>query len=158
MSDSDTRARQASTDAATGLGPPDRVFVRDYVRRMEVGFYPEERGVAQRLRFNVALDVEPGPGSHPGHALAEEASRPFVSYDQLTHAIDTLVEGPRVNLLETLAERLSAMCLGFPAARAAHVRIEKLDRLPDEATFGVEITRVRPGLAAAPERPFAGPR
>ena len=42
-----------------------------------------------------------------------------------------------------VAERLAQAILIDPRARRAHIRIEKLDRLPNGARLGVEISRVR---------------
>ena len=47
-------ARAAATDG----GPPlDRISVRDYTRQVEIGAFRTERGVTQRIRFNVVLEV-----------------------------------------------------------------------------------------------------
>ena len=37
--------------------PPDRIFVSNYVRELELGAFPDERGVTQRVRFSVDIDV-----------------------------------------------------------------------------------------------------
>ena len=66
-----------------------------------------------------------------------------INYDDLVNAISHLASGPRINLLETFAERLAAAILVDPRARRAQIRIEKLERLPGEATLGIEITRRR---------------
>ena len=44
--------------SASHSGPPlDRISVRDYVRDIEIGAFRTERGVTQRVRFNVVLEV-----------------------------------------------------------------------------------------------------
>ena len=47
-------ARAAATD---GGRPLDRISVRDYTRQVEIGAFRTERGVTQRIRFNVVLDL-----------------------------------------------------------------------------------------------------
>lgn len=116
--------------------PADRIFLSNYVREMEVGAYAEEHDVTQRVRFDVVLEVT----RNTAH-IDDKAAR-VVSYDDLVNAIETLIAGERMNLLETLAERLAQMCLIDPRARRVHLRIEKLDRL-NGAGLGVEIVRVR---------------
>ena len=54
--------------AATGGAPLDRISVRDYTRSVEIGAFATERGVTQRLRFNVVLEV-----GH--HAAAQDDCR-----------------------------------------------------------------------------------
>ncbi|HUF86353.1 MAG TPA: dihydroneopterin aldolase [Thermohalobaculum sp.] len=117
--------------------PADRIFLRGYVREVEIGAYPEERGIAQRLRFDIVLEVT----RNTAH-LDDRAGR-VINYDDLIEAIDTAAAGPRVNLLESFAERLAQLCLIDPRARRVHLRLEKLDRLPGGATLGCEITRRR---------------
>ncbi|MEM6664340.1 MAG: hypothetical protein AAF666_19435, partial [Pseudomonadota bacterium] len=45
--------------AALGLAdlPSDRIFLSNYVRAFELGAYAEERGVTQRVRFDITLEV-----------------------------------------------------------------------------------------------------
>ena len=148
--------------SATHAGPPlDRISVRDYVRDVEIGAFRTERGVTQRIRFNVVLEV-----SHHAAAQDDDVDK-VISYDTITEAIEHELAAERVNLLETLAERVAARCLADPRAVRVFVRIEKLDRIP--GALGVEIVRTRladeaPRLrpverratAAARRRPPAG--
>lgn len=123
--------------AAEGTLPADRVFLRDYVAEIEIGAYPEERGVRQRVRFDIVLEVLRSTAH-----LDDRAGR-VVNYDDLIEAIERTAAGPRVNLLETFAERVAQLCLIDPRALRVHLRLEKLDRLPGGATLGCEITRQR---------------
>jgi dihydroneopterin aldolase len=124
-------------DAVMLADPPlDRIFVRNLVQEIEIGAFTEERGVRQRLRFNVAVEVRAATGP-----VQDNADR-IVSYDSITAAIRSISEGDRIDLLETFAERLAQLCLVDGRAARAHVRIEKLDRAP--GALGVEIVRSRP--------------
>jgi dihydroneopterin aldolase len=117
--------------------PHDRIFVSNYVREMELGAFPDERGTTQRVRFDIALEVARGA------APLEDRPAGVVSYDDLVEAIEAVAAGPRANLVETLAERLAELCLVDPRARRVHLRIEKLDRLPGGAGLGIELVRER---------------
>lgn len=121
---------------ATGSGDPlDRISVRDYTRNVEIGAFQAERGVTQRIRFNVVLEVS-------RHAAAEtDDVDQVLSYDSITEAIESLLSSERINLLETLAERVAERILTNRKAVRVFVRIEKLDRIP--GTLGVEIVRAR---------------
>lgn len=141
---------------AAATRPPglaDRISVRDYTRSVEIGAYRAERGVSQRVRFNVVLEV-----AHHVAAQDDDVDK-VLSYEMIVEAIEAALSEERLNLLETLAERVAAGCLADRRALRVFVRVEKLDRLPD-GTFGVEIMRVRlpedaPRLRAAPEPPAA---
>ncbi len=116
--------------------PADRIFLSNYVRQIDIGAYAEERGVLQGVRFDVTLEVARNT------AHIDDNQYRVVSYDDLVGTIEALIEGPRMNLLETFAEALAHRVLVDPRARRVHIRIEKLDRL-DGAGLGIEIVRVR---------------
>lgn len=142
-------ARAAATAPADA--PRDRIALRDYVRAVEIGAFQEERGVEQRLRFNVVVEV--GRASAP---LADDVDR-ILSYDTITEAVELSLSEERLSLLETLAERIAERLLGEPRARRVFVRIEKLDRGP--FTLGVEIERSRAqvGPVEHPQNAFTRP-
>jgi dihydroneopterin aldolase len=134
--------------SATHDGAPlDRISVRDYVRDIDIGAFRSERGVTQRIRFNVVLEVV-----HTAAAATDDVDR-VVSYDMITDAIEAALASERLNLLETLAERVASICLADPRSVRAFVRVEKLDRIP--GALGVEIVRRRAGEAAPRLRPVA---
>ena len=119
---------------------PDRIFLRDHVLSAEIGAFQSERGHAQRLRFNLTVDLRDtvaGAGDHVDLVL---------SYDVLTQAVDTALADQRYNLVETLAERIAAEVLAHPRAACIAVTVEKLDRGP--GALGVSILRHRGRVAA----------
>ncbi|MEM9436480.1 MAG: dihydroneopterin aldolase [Pseudomonadota bacterium] len=121
--------------ASAGAPERDRISVRDLVLDADIGAFQAERGVTQRIRFNVVVEVAPLPKD-----LADDVDR-ILSYDRITEAIEAALQEERLNLLETLAERVAERILAEPQALRAFVRIEKLDRVP--GTLGVEIVRSR---------------
>ncbi len=137
MTDRSLPRSRAESGAGADLLPPDRVFLDGYVREIEIGAYAEERGVSQRVRFDIRLEVA------TGNAPRDDRVGRVINYDTLIEAIDTAAAGPRVNLLETFAERLAQLCLADPRALRVHLRLAKLDRLEGGATLGCEITRAR---------------
>lgn len=122
---------------AESAGPVDRISVRDYVREAEIGAFAAERGVTQRIRFNVVLEV-----AHHAAAREDDVDQ-VVSYDMIVKAIERLLSEERVDLLETLAERLAQACLEDRRVSRSFIRVEKLDRIP--GALGVEIVRSRVG-------------
>ncbi|SLN30880.1 Dihydroneopterin aldolase [Roseivivax jejudonensis] len=136
--------------ATAGDAPRDRISLRDHVREVEIGAFQAERGTTQRVNFNVVVEVLPFTGP-----LDDDVDR-ILSYDRVTEAISAELAAERVNLLETLAERIAERILAEPQALRAFVRIEKLDRGP--GALGVEIVRGRRelgqrGAERAEERP-----
>lgn len=127
--------------ASAGADPRDRISLRDHIVEADIGAFQQERGQKQRLRFNVVVEVRPHPAP-----LDDDVDR-ILSYDRITEAIASELAAERLNLLETLAERVGERILAEPQAMRVFVRIEKLDRGP--GALGVEIVRSR---AAAPLR------
>ncbi|MCB1358166.1 MAG: dihydroneopterin aldolase [Maritimibacter sp.] len=121
--------------------PPDRISLRDHVVDADIGAFQQERGRQQRLAFNVVVEVAP-----PGRPLDDDVDR-ILSYDTITEAIAHELAEERLNLLETLAERVADRILHAPQALRVFVRIEKLDRGP--GALGVEIVRARGETPAA---------
>ena len=129
-------------EAMAGADPLDRISLRDHIVEVEIGAFQAERGVTQRICFNVVVEVQPLTGP-----IDDDVDR-ILSYDRVTDAIAAELAVERLALLETLAERVAERILLEPQAVRAFVRIEKLDRGP--GALGVEIVRAR-GEASMPE-------
>ena len=121
--------------ATIGADMPDRISLRDHVVEVDIGAFQQERGHKQRVRFNVVVEVR--PTTQP---LVDDVDL-ILSYDRITEAIAAELAAERLNLLETLAERVAERVLLEPAALRVFVRIEKLDVGP--YALGVEIVRAR---------------
>ena len=142
------RARAMAGDGRV----PDRISLRDHVVEVEIGAFQSERGVTQRLAFNVVVEVTP-----PDAPVEDDVDR-ILSYDRVTEAIAAELAARRFDLLETLAENIAARILREPQALRVFIRIEKLDRGP--GALGVEIVRGRalaPATAARPGDTTARP-
>jgi dihydroneopterin aldolase len=126
---------EARAEASAGGNPRDRISLRDHLVEADIGAFQQERGHKQRLRFNVVVEVRP-----VAEPLEDDVDR-ILSYDRITESIATELAAERLNLLETLAERLADRILAEPAAMRIFIRIEKLDVGP--YALGVEIVRSR---------------
>ena len=111
----------------------DRVFVHDLVLDVEIGVYTHEKGVTQRVRFSVDVDVLPAT------LAVEDNIERVLDYDMIIAAIKAIIASGHIHLAETLAEEVAAGCLAHPRAGRVKVKIEKLDKEP--GAVGVEIVR-----------------
>jgi dihydroneopterin aldolase len=127
-------------DAAAGLR---HVFVRDLILSCVIGVHAYEKDRRQRVRINVDLGVE--EAKEPHHDRLPNV----VCYEDIVARIRGIVGDGHINLVETLAERIAAVCLQNPRCRSARVRVEKLDVFADAESVGVEIERMS---TAAPRR------
>ena len=129
------------SEATADDTPLDRISLRDHIVEVEIGAFQAERGVTQRICFNIVVEVQPLSGP-----IDDDVDR-ILSYDRVTEAIASELSEERLNLLETLAERIAERILIEPQAMRAFVRIEKLDR--GSGALGVEIVRARGDAPAA---------
>jgi len=119
---------------ATARDPlADRISLRDHIVTVEIGAFQQERGTTQRVCFNLVVEVA------PHDAVQSDDVDRILSYDTLTEAVAGELAAERLNLLETLADRIARRILLQPQALRCFVRIEKLDRGP--GALGVEIVR-----------------
>ena len=130
-----TRAGRVSTGGTSTDAPYDRVFVHDLVLDAEIGVYTHEKGVTQRARFSVDIEVAP-----TSQAIDDQIER-VLDYDMIIAIIKTILAEGHINLVETLADEIATRCLSHPRAASVKVKIEKLDKEP--GAVGVEIVRRR---------------
>jgi dihydroneopterin aldolase len=113
----------------------DRVFMHDLVLDVEIGVYIQEKGITQRVRFSVDVDVLPASGP-----IDDDIGNAF-DYDMIVAGIKSIIARGHINLVETLAEDVARHCLSHPRAARVAVKIEKLDKEP--GAVGVEIARAK---------------
>jgi dihydroneopterin aldolase len=110
--------------------------MHDLVLDVEIGVYTHEKGVTQRVRFSVDVDLI------PTDALNDDIRQAF-DYDTIIKGIKAIIARGHINLVETLADEIATLCLAHPRAQSARVMIEKLDKEP--GAVGVEIVRAKAG-------------
>ena len=111
------------------------VFIRDLMVDCSIGIYSFEKEHEQRVRINVDLAVR------EGEKPIDDNIQNVICYEQLANGIEAIIAEGHVNLVETLAEKIAAMCLRQSEVLSARVRVEKLDILEAAESVGVEIER-----------------
>ena len=111
------------------------VFIRDMILLCSIGIHRHEKTATQRVRVNLDLAVDEGD-----QPINDDINN-VICYEQLAEGVGDIVGRSHVNLVETLAENIAAMCLEDLRVRSARVRVEKLDILDDAESVGVEIER-----------------
>jgi len=144
----------AGTPASAVPGPDGRPL--DQVRlvglraRGHHGVFEHERRDGQDFVVDVVLHLDTRP------AAARDDLTRTVHYGELATAVADAVRGDPVDLVETLAARIAAVCLRDPLVRAADVTVHK-PQAPITEEFedvAVSVRRHRDELLdAAPTRP-----
>ena len=116
----------------------DRIALTGLRVRGHHGVLPEERRDGQDFVVDVVLSLDlRAAGS------TDDLAR-TVHYGELAEALAAVVAGEPVALLETLAERLAAVCLAHDLVRSAEVTVHK-PQAPIALEFtDVSVTVVRP--------------
>ncbi|MGZ4445513.1 MAG: dihydroneopterin aldolase [Nocardioides sp.] len=105
------------------------------------GVFDFERREGQTFVIDLALGIDTAP------AAASDDLRDTVDYGSLVAAVKAAVEKDPVDLIETLAQRISGVCLLDARVEWVRVTVHKPDA-PIEATFAdvtLTITRTREG-------------
>ncbi|HKV00309.1 MAG TPA: dihydroneopterin aldolase [Vineibacter sp.] len=129
------RPPAATSSSTVSSSMVRRVFVRDLITTARIGVHRREKKAPQRVRINIELLV-PEDGRPLNDRLAN-----VVDYEAIVTGVRALTADGHVNLVETLAERVAALCLRDRRVRSARVRVEKLEVFADAAAVGVEIER-----------------
>ena len=117
----------------------DRIFVRDLSLRCIIGIFPEERKNRQDVIVNLVLE---GPFSE---AAESDNIEHTANYKTITKQIIQLVEDSEFFLIETLAERICAVCLSDPRVFKITVTLDKPGALRFARSVAVELTRTKEG-------------
>ncbi|PZQ15051.1 MAG: dihydroneopterin aldolase [Ancylobacter novellus] len=120
----------------------DRIFIRGIQVHAYHGVFEEEHRLGQKFLFDVDYWVEAQP-----YAQADDFSG-AVSYADVHDVVIAVAKGPRINLIEALAERIAEQLLAsFPTIEQVRVEVHK-PGAPIAGVFsdvGVEILRRRSG-------------
>jgi dihydroneopterin aldolase/D-erythro-7,8-dihydroneopterin triphosphate epimerase len=113
----------------------DRIYIRDLTLRCIIGIYPQERREKQDVVINIILD-----GDFRKAARSDDI-KDAINYKTLKKHVIELVEASRFNLIETLADRIAAVCLKDKAVKRATVTVDKPGALRFARSVAVEVTR-----------------
>ena len=119
--------------------PPDRIELRGIRALGRHGVLPEEHQRPQPFSVDVDLVADLGESGQSDQLDAT------IDYGMLAEAVVAEIEGPSVQLLERLAQRIAdrALAFGGPRARSVTVTLRKL-RPPVPVhmeSAGVRVTR-----------------
>lgn len=118
-----------------------RLFLKDHEVAVRIGAHDFEKGLPQRVLFNVELFVPYAHSSPQKDRLYE-----VVDYDYVRHAVSQRVAAGHIELQETLCDELAATLLEHPGVVAVRLSTCKADVYPDCAGVGVEVFRVKDGF------------
>ncbi len=115
----------------------DRIHIRDLSLRCIIGLYPEERKNKQDVIINIVLDTDLRT------AGKSDSLTDTIDYKTIKMEILDFVENSSFNLIESLAEGISTICLKDARVLIATVTVDKPGALRFCRSVAVEVTRSR---------------
>lgn len=135
--DESPAAPDAAPEAADRSPSVYRILVRDLDIAWSIGVYDHEHEAVQPIRINLELEARD---------LADWEADDYAAvpcYARIAERIRALAAAGHVQLVETLAHRIAALCLEDARVLRARVRVEKPEALKTAESVGVEIERSR---------------
>ncbi len=99
--------------------PEDKIILEGLLFYGYHGVLTEEQTLGQPFKVSVTLYLPLGPAGR------EDNLEKTINYAHVYRDIAAIMEGPSVQLLETLAERIAGAVLAYEAALAVQVTVEK---------------------------------
>ena len=113
----------------------DKVFVQGLEVLTTIGVYEWEKGIQQKLRFDLEMGYDIAPA-----ALGDDIDK-ALDYATLSQKVTQYAEQNHVELVETLAEQIAQLILTEFAVQSVKVRLTKPNAVANAAGVGVEIER-----------------
>lgn len=129
--------RIASSSAVDPGAHADRITLIGLEVFAHHGVFDFEREQGQRFVIDAEVAVDLAP------AAAGDALERTVHYGELADAIAAAVASDPVDLIETVAERVAAVALGFSSVRSARITVHKPDAPITVPFADVSVTVVR---------------
>lgn len=114
-----------------------RIYIRDLTLRCVIGAFPQERKDKQDVVINVELQ-----GAFDA-AVASDRLDDAIDYKTITKRLIALVENSDFYLIETLADRLAAVCMEDARVETARVTVDKPGALRFARSVAVEVEAKR---------------
>lgn len=114
-----------------------KVVIRDMHVDMLIGVLDHEKNRKQPVIINIEATIADNLD------WGTDDIRKTVSYDPIVTGVRQLAARGHINLVETLAEHIAALCLQDSRIREVKVRIEKTTVYDFVEAVGIEIVRKR---------------
>lgn len=112
----------------------DKIFIENLRLKCRVGISPSERRRRQEVLVDLNIFV------NLRRAARSDDVRDSVNYREVRERVSEFVSGNDFGLLETLAEGVADLVLGYPPVERVVVRVRK-GKYSVEPSIGVEISR-----------------
>ena len=111
------------------------IIIKDLLLDALIGIHAHEKDKKQKVLINLLLKASDSFKVH------DDDITNVVSYEYIVNDIEELINSGHFGLLETLAEKISKICLKDERVLNVTIKIEKLDVFKNARSVGIEIYR-----------------
>ena len=111
------------------------IIIKDLLLDALIGIHAHEKDKKQKVLINLLLKASDSFKVH------DDDITNVVSYEYIVNDIELLINSGHFGLLETLAEKISKICLKDERVLNVTIKIEKLDVFKNARSVGIEIYR-----------------
>ena len=112
-----------------------KILIKNLIIPIKIGIYKHEKSTNQRVQLNLELIINENKEN------INDKIENVVCYEEIIHKVKKIASSKHLNLVETLAEKISEECLKIPECHTIKVKVEKLDVFDDIESVGIEIIR-----------------
>ena len=109
-----------------------KIVIKDLVLPWSIGVFTHEKNEPQRVRINLIIQTR-----YNTKELNDNIKN-VISYANIVDGIKLLSVSGHINLVETLAQKIAALCLSYSLDYDVLVRVEKLDVYENVESVGIE--------------------
>jgi len=113
----------------------DQIFIEGLTLDAFIGVFDHEYDTTQRVRIDLEIDLLPLPKDE------EYSTGNIVRYDYVVRDIRRLIRAGHIDLVETMAESVADIVLGYDGVDKVSVRVAKLSAISEARGVGVKIER-----------------
>ncbi len=113
----------------------DQIFIEALTLDAFIGVFEHEYDTTQRVRIDLDIDLL------PLEKETEYSTGNIVRYDLVVRDIRRLIRSGHIELVETMAESVADIVLGYEGVEKVSVRVSKLTAISEADGVGVKIVR-----------------
>lgn len=114
-----------------------KIHINNLVLPALIGIHPHEKNKKQKISINIILSAPDNTKN------SDDNIENVVSYEHIVQNIKNLLDKGHIGLLESLAEKISLICLDDNRVIDVKIKIEKLEVFKETSSVGIEIFRTK---------------
>lgn len=115
----------------------DQIFIEGLALDAFIGVFDHEYKATQRVSIDLVIDILPLEESE------DYTTSNIVRYDFVVRDIRALIKSGHIELVETMAENIADIVLGYDGVSKVAIKVSKLSAITEADGVGIKIVRVK---------------